>query len=310
MDSFALNILCDPELRDHEYTLRGLEENSLAAGLFTECRTINPRTFALEGDAAEAPADPFSLTRAISLDLEFADHAELRGALFLLDDATDLMGFSGSPGRLDLFADLPRIAALDVRAWAFYRSILRRDIELLPAPLPGSPGGRPRDSGAVVVLVNDPALAAEIGDEISRIVSWLRPEVEIVDLVNSYRDPAPQRAWRDARLPGAGAHVHIGRPPDTISAGRLIDSMNMGAPCIVFDEAPLARDADVPLRWERPAYANDVNIVQASTIRELSQALSAVLREPTWAQTLRRNAFREVSRFREQLKNALAAALQ
>lgn len=305
MESLKVGFFYDSARRDHECTLLGLEDayrraESTVATFRGDVQNDAPPPRALS--SLDEDLIPFD---AISLDLELAAHPVLRQGLFLLDSATDLPAFPWRGGELDGVADLDRVAAVDVRAWAFYRMAFNREIPLLPAPLPMFRALMPANSSRAVLIHNDAALAHSAGPEIRRAIRRAAPDLEIVELANGYRRPASQSAWLKANLHDAAVHIHVGAPPDAASVGRLIDTMNMRVPCVVFDEARMRFDADAPLKWRRPVYVNDVNIVWVASIKAFEEIAQVVVNDRSWGQSLIRNALREVAIFHEQVQNSL-----
>ena len=117
-----------------------------------------------------------------------------------------------------------------------------------------------------------------------------------------------QSQWLDADLQSASAHLHVGLPCDTVSFGRLIDSMNMRVPCVVFEGGRNPNDFDASIVWRRPVFQCDVHVVGVASIKALGEAVRLVVRDRTWAQHLTRNALREVAIFQEQIQNSLLPA--
>jgi hypothetical protein len=149
------------------------------------------------------------------------------------------------------------------------------------------------------------ALARRSLNEIREAIRRVEPDFAVAEVLNPYQSPMRQSHWIESNLPSASAHLHIGFPPDAASFGRLVDTMNMRVPCIVFEGAQNPRDADTPTLWRRPAYEHDVNVVRVDSIKAFAEALRVVIKDRTWAQHLTRNALREVAIFQEQIQNSL-----
>jgi len=305
MDSLKVGFFYDSARRDHECTLLGLEDAYRRAEA-----TVS--TFRADAQSASPPPRPNTPLDedlipfdAIALDLELADHPILSNGLFLLDSTTNLMAFPWREGQLDRVACLDRVAAVDIRAWAYFRAAFNREIPLLPAPLPVFRGLSPAQSSRAVIIHNDATLAHAAGPEIRRIIRRRAPDLEICQVSNSYRSPVRQSEWLAANLHNAAVHVHVGAPPDAISVGRLIDTMNMRVPCVVFDEARTRFDTDAPLKWRRPVYVNDVNSVWVSSMKAFEEIAQVVVGDRSWALSLTRNALREVAFFHEEVQNSL-----
>jgi len=305
MDSLKVGFFYDSARRDHECTLLGLED---------AYRRAEATVSTFRADAQSASPPPRPNTRldedlvpfdAIALDLELAEHPILSDALFLLDSATNLTTFPWREGQLDRVACLDRIAAVDIRAWAYFRAAFNREIPLLPAPLPVFRALTPAQSFRAVIIYNDAALAHAAGPEIRRTLRRRAPDLDIFEISNCYRTPIRQSEWLAANLLNAAVHVHLGAPPDAISVGRLIDTMNMRVPCVVFEEARTRFDANAPHKWRRPVYVNDVNSVWVSSMKAFEEIAQVVVGDRSWAQSLTRNALREVAFFHEEVQNSL-----
>ncbi len=305
MDSLYIGFFHDSTRRGHQCTLRGLEDayrrSKSTVGFFS----ADARDDAPPPSTILRLKDDLSPFDAISLDLEFAGHPVLCNALFLLDSATDMTALPWRGGELDRIACLERVGAVDLRPWAFFRTAFNRDIPLLPAPLPQQRGMGSAPARRAILIYNDTALAKSAGPEIRRALDSGEPEFELVEIANTLQRPISQAEWLGSNLQNAAAHFHIGAPPDSVSVGRLIDSMNMRVPCVVFDEARSSYDADLPLKWRRPNYIHDVNVVWISEIRAFGETARAVMNDRTWAQSLTRNGLREVAIFHEQIQNSL-----
>ncbi|MGO9740835.1 MAG: hypothetical protein ACLPN5_04850 [Roseiarcus sp.] len=305
MDSLYIGFFHDSTRRGHQCTLRGLEDayrrSKSTVGFFS----ADARDDAPPPSTILRLKDDLSPFDAISLDLEFAGHPVLCNALFLLDSATDMTALPWRGGELDRIACLERVGAVDLRPWAFFRTAFNRDIPLLPAPLTPHRAASLSTARRVILICNDAAVAKSAGPEIRQAISAAAPEFEVIEVANTLRRPIAQSEWLEANPSHAAAHVHIGAPPDAISVGRLVDSMNMRVPCVVFDHTGSRYDADVSLQWRRPNYIHDVNIVWVSDITTFAETARAVLKDRTWAQSLTRNGLREVAIFHEQIQNSL-----
>ncbi|MFC0389672.1 hypothetical protein [Muricoccus vinaceus] len=302
MRGLRIGLFSDDERRDHSYSLRGFRDAFERSDHVIGCYDVTPADTVSHERLREALETPFSSFGGIALDTEFGGLPEFAQALFALDCASALNRRDWTETEMDKAASLPRVVALDVRPWSFYRSVFDREVPLLSAPLPSYRGFAPSRRPAVVIINNDLALAGQSLDEVRRAIRSVGGGIEIHEITNGYAAPAPQAAWLDPRLPFAGAHIHIGQPPDTVSAGRLIDSMNMRAPCIVFDDTRAPRDAGVSVPWRTPAGVNDVNMVRTSSISALGTAIRLVLEDRAWSGSLVRNALREVETFQAQFQ--------
>ena len=305
MDNLNLGFFFDSARRDHAWTLLALEDAYRRAKTTEACfRADAEDETSASRRAAGLYESPVAFD-ALALDLEFADHPALADALFLIDYAPDVDKPPLSAEALDRIACLPRVAALDVSALAFFRVLFNRDIPLLPAPLApvlplaGAPARR------VALVIHDLALARAVGADLRRALARIDPHLEIVELARASRAPTPQSAWLAAELHNTLAHVHIGAPADSAAFGRLIDTMNFRAPCVVFEPARLKRDGDVELKWRRPDYQADVNLVWTSSLKAFSEAAAGVLRDRAFAEALVRNGLSEVALFHEQVQNSL-----
>ena len=305
MDSLKVSLFYDSAQRDHEFTLLGLEDAYRRAESTVACVRADAAGAAPRGPWRSNAGEDLVAFDAISLDIEFANHPILRDSLFLLDSAVNLAAHPWRGGEWDRLACLERVAAIDVRAWAFFRLAFNREIPLLPAPLAVFRGLSMTQARRMALIHNDLALAHSVGPQIRRALRRLEPDFEIVEVTNAYRRPVRQSDWLKANLLNAAVHVHVGAPPDSVSVGRLIDSMNMRVPCVVFDDAHVRIDSDVPIRWRRPVYVNDVNSVWVSTVKAFEDVARVVLRDRSWAQSLTRNALREVAIFHEQVQKSL-----
>lgn len=302
MRGLRIGLFSDEERRDHGYSLRGFRDAFERSDLVIGCYGVTPSDTVSHERFREALETPFSSFGGIALDTEFGALPGFAQVLFALDGASALNRRDWTEAEMDEAASLARVVAIDVRPWSFYRSVFNREVPLLPAPLPSYRGFAPSRRPAVVIVVNDLALAEQSLEEVRRAVQGAGGGIELHEITNGYAAPAPQSAWLDPRLPFAGAHIHIGQPPDTVSAGRLIDSMSMRAPCIVFDDTRSARDTGVSVPWRTPAYVNDVNMVRTSSISALGAAIRLVLEDRAWSGSLVRNALREVETFQSQFQ--------
>jgi hypothetical protein len=180
-----------------------------------------------------------------------------------------------------------------------------REIPLLPAPLAAHRGAVSRAGHRVALIINDVSLHRRIGPEYTTALRRVDPDIAVTEVHNSYLEPMRQSEWLAPALADAGIHVHIGPPAESLSFGRLIDSMNMRAPCVVFDDGAGPIDANAKFVWRRPAYRPGVNLLQAQSLAELAEATLSVARDPAFAQLLVRNALREVAVFHEEVQSSL-----
>ena len=286
----------------------GLEDAYRRARSTSSSFRADARLGGNEPDEAPDATDGFTTFDAISLEPEFSSHPILRESLFLFDSAVDFADYPWRGGEFDEIGRLPRVAALDVRAWSAFSVIFNRDIPLLPAPLAPFRGAVTARTRPIIVIVNDLALAGHALAEIHAALRSAEPDTEVVEVHNPYLSPMRQSEWLGANLQSASVHLHVGLPPDAVSFGRLLDTMNMRVPCVVFEGERNSHDWDGSLVWRRPAYRHDVNVVGVASIKSLGEAVSLVVRDRTWAQHLTRNALREVAIFQEQIQNSLLPA--
>jgi hypothetical protein len=305
MDSLRIGFFYDSRKRDHECTLLGLEDayrraRSTSSQFRADAGSDGPRV----GFGADL-ADEFTTFDAISLEPEFSRHPVLRESLFLLDSAVDFETYPWRNGEFDEVGFLPRVAALDMRPWSVLSVLFDRAVPILPAPMAPFRGPSGAQSRRVFVIINDFVLAERARVEVDAALRRAEPDIQAMEIVNPYQNPMRQSAWLSANLQTASAHLHIGFPADAASFGRLLDTMNMRVPCVVFEGKQGPHDADAPILWRRPAYEHDVNVVRVHSIKALAEAMRIVLKDPTWAQHLTRNALREVAIFQEQIQNSL-----
>ncbi|KAA2211408.1 hypothetical protein [Teichococcus oryzae] len=309
MRDLKVGIFFDGQKADHSYTVLGLKNAFERSATISECFALTPQDEAAHAALQQALAEPLASFDGVVLETDFAALPGCGGMVFLLDDAVRLNQRDWRESELDQVGTLSRVLAADIRAWLFFRDIFRREIPLIPAPLPSYAGYAPHKEQRVALIVNDLSLGEYCHSGIVGAIRSVRPEIDIIEIVNGYRAPAQQSAWLNPRLVNAAAHIHIGHPPDTVSAGRLIDSMNMRAPCIVFDDTFSRRDLGVTVPWRLPNYINDVNIVRTSSLAAFSTAVRVVLQDPAWSRNLIRNAGREVEDFQAQFQNTFLTPL-
>jgi len=308
MDSLRIGFFHDSTKRDHACTLLGLEDAYRRARSTSSSFRADARDGGTAPDAAPDAAEDFTTFDAISLEPEFSRHPILRESLFLFDSAVDFSEYPWRSGEFDEVGRLPRVAALDVRAWSAFSVIFNRDIPLLPAPMAPFRGAVTGRTRPIVVIVNDLALSRRALAEIRAAIRLAEPDTAVVEVLNPYLSPMRQSQWLDADLQSASAHLHVGLPCDTVSFGRLIDSMNMRVPCVVFEGGRNPNDFDASIVWRRPVFQCDVHVVGVASIKALGEAVRLVVRDRTWAQHLTRNALREVMNFQEQIQNSLLPA--
>jgi hypothetical protein len=309
MDSLKIGFFHDSARRDHLFTLSALEDAYRRSRSTSFCFRADATADSKAPQGAREFEDELTLFDAIALEPEFCRHTILRDALFLFDSAVDLASPAWRDGELDDIGDLPRVAALDIRSWALFSETFDREIPLLPAPLGSHRAIPPPPGSRIFLLVNDEALARRVLPEFLTGLMRVDAGVTVAEFRNPYRSPARQSDWLEAPLAGAAAHVHIGQPPDSVSCGRLIDSMNMRTPCVVFDGDTEPLDADVPLLWRRPNYEHEGNLLRPGSVEALIAATRTVVRDAPYAQRLVRNALREVAVFHEQVQNSLLPSL-
>ena len=300
MRDLKVGIFFDGERADHGYTLLSLRNAFARSTLISASFAVSPQDVAGHVALRQAVAAPLASFDGVVLDPDFAKVPGFNAMVFLMDNAAALNRRVWELDELDAVGALSRVVACDLRAWSFFRGVFRRDIPLIPAPLPSFVGYSSRKEQRVAVITNDLVLAEHCRSGILSAVRTVNPDIEIIEIANAYRAPAPQSVWLNPKLVNAQAHIHIGHPPDTISAGRLIDSMNMRAPCIVFDDTYSQRDLGISVLWRLPEYISDVNIVRVSSLAAFSSAVRVVLQDPAWSRNLIRNAGREVEEFNAQ----------
>ncbi|MBE9605540.1 hypothetical protein IAI18_11730 [Acetobacteraceae bacterium H6797] len=309
MKDMKVGLFFDGQKSDHSYTVFALRSALLKTNLVSECLEVTPYQEAGHIAFREALSASFMAFDGICLDLEFGRVPGCTSMLFALDGSLGLNAREWTEAELDHAAQIGRIVAFDLRPWSFFRGVLNREVALLPAPLPHFASIPITNRSRVVVIVNSKTLADHYLDGITQSIRAIRPNIEISVIQNLHTAPAPQSAWMDGNLLRADAHLHIGHPPEAISAGRLIDSMNMRAPCIVFDDALAQADSGIALPWRTPQYLNDINIVRSSSMASLGPVIKAVLLDKAWSQNLVRNATREVDAYQTQFQKLFVEPL-
>jgi hypothetical protein len=308
MRDLKIGLFFDDRRADHGYTVLGLRNSFERFALITECFALTPQDQASHSLFRNAVAAPLASLEGIVLDPDLATLPGCGGMAFVMDNALALSTREWKEAELDEVGALRRVLATDIRAWSFFRSIFRREIPLLPAPLP-SYITYPTREKRVAIIVNDLMLAEHCRGGIVATVRSINPKIEIIEITNGYRNPAPQSVWLNPKLINAAAHIHIGHPPDTVSAGRLIDSMSMRSPCVVFDDTFSQHNLGISVNWRLPNYINDVNIIRVSSLAAFGTAIRVVLQDPAWSRNLIRNAGREVEEFQAEFQKTFLAPL-
>ena len=309
MKDMKVGLFFDGQKSDHSYTVFALRSALIKTSLISDCLEVTPYQEAAHIAFREQLTAPFASFDGICLDLEFGRVPGCSTMLFALDGSLNLNTRTWTEANLDQAALTSRVVAFDFRPWSFFRSILSREVVLLPAPVPHFSNTQTNNRARAVIIVNNKALADHYLDSITQSIRAIRPDIEISVIQNLHNTPAPQSAWMSASLLRADAHLHIGHPPEAISAGRIVDSMNMRSPCIVFDDALSQVDSGIPLPWRTPQYQNDINIVRSSSMATLAPAIKAVLLDKAWSQNLVRNATREVEAYQLQFQKLFVEPL-